>query len=141
MVPGVVLTICATPPLPLPAWLVAGHLRVELLPRVHALPAASTRNLEKLAVVPDESERTAMEIGVLGSVTPGLSALIAESFHVLIVPWKMPAITGADSWSGLLRPDRLYDSVIGPTMTGKESTVLPLKFAVSAGGIVESEPA
>src|ERR1019366_1439260 len=141
MAPGVDLTICATPPLPLPAWLVAGHLIVELLPRVHALPAASTRNLEKLEVVPDESERTAREIGVLGRVTPGLSAAICELFQAVILPWKMPAITGADSCSGLLRPDRLYARVIGPITTGKYSTALPLKLAVSAAGIFESGPA
>src|ERR1035441_9125468 len=108
MAPGVDLTICATPPLPLPAWLLAGHLMVELVPRVHALPAAFARKLEKLAVVPDESERTAMAIGVLGSLTPGLSAAICELFQAVILPWKMPAMTGADSCSGLLRPDKLY---------------------------------
>src|SRR5229473_1547061 len=102
MAPAVDLTICATPPLPLPAWLLAGHLIVELLPRAHALPAAFTRNLEKLEVVPDESERTARAIGVPGRVTPGLSAAICELFQAVI---------------------------------------LPLKFAVSVGGIVESEPA
>ena len=31
--------------------------------------------------------------------------------------------------------------MIGPTMTGKYSTFLPLKFAVSSDGIGESEPA
>ena len=99
------------------------------------------RNREKFWVVPEESERTTMVIGVLGSVTPGLSAAIAALFQLVILPWKMSAMTGADSCSGLLRPDRLYDSVIGPITTGKYSTVLPLKFAVSAAGIGESEPA
>ena len=40
-----------------------------------------------------------------------------------------------------MTPDRLYDTVIGPIRTGKYSTFLPLKFAVSSGGIGESEPA
>src|SRR6266566_4629144 len=140
MAPGVDLTICATPALPLPAWLLAGHLMVELLPSVHALPPPSTRNLEKLAVVPDESERTARTTGVLGRVTPGLSALMAGSFHVLILPPKMPATTGADSCS-LLTPAKLYESVIGPIRMGKYSTVLPLKVDTSSEGIGESEPA
>src|SRR5260370_4743775 len=35
----------------------------------------------------------------------------------------------------------LYAIVIGPMMTGKYSTVLPLKFAVSVVGMGESEPA
>src|SRR5215471_464353 len=140
MAPGVVLTICATPPLPLPACAVDGQLMVELLPSFQSLPAACSRKSEKFAVVPDESERTASAIGVLGRLTPELSALIAGSFQVLILPWKMPAMTGGSSFR-LLTPDRLYDSVIGPSMTGKYSTVLPLKFATSSEGIGESEPA
>src|SRR5580692_5896297 len=119
MAPGVDLTIWATPPLPLPAWAVAGHLMIEPVLSVQALPAPAARNLEKLFVVPDESERTARAIEVLGSVTPGLSAAIAELFHVVILPSKICATTGAESWSGLVRPDRLYDSVIGPITTGK----------------------
>src|SRR5215467_13938400 len=101
MAPGVVLTICATPPLPLPPRLVAGQEMVESLPSFQ-FGAASTRNWEKFLVVPEESERRAMVTGVLGSVTPGLSA----------------AITGADSFR-LLTPDRLYETVIGPITTGK----------------------
>jgi len=91
-------------------------------------------------VVPDESERTAMVIGVLGRLTPGLSALIAGSFQVLIWPWKIFAMTVGSSFR-LLIPVRLYDIVIGPVKTGKYSTVLPLKFATSSEGIGESEPA
>src|ERR1035438_4047924 len=107
MAPGVLLMICATPPLPLPPRLVAGQLMVELLPSFHTLGAASMRNKEKLEVVPEESERRAMGIAVLGSVTPELIAAIAGSFHFVILPWKMFAMTGADSCSGLLTPDRL----------------------------------
>ena len=78
--------ICATPLLPLPARAVAGHLMIELVPSVHALRrGASTRNWEKFWVVPEESERTAMVIAVLGRVTPGLSAAIAGSFHFVIL--------------------------------------------------------
>ena len=118
MAPGVDLMICATPPLPLPAWAMEGHLMIELLPSVHALPPASTRNWEKFWVVPEESERTATVIAVLGRVTPGLSAAIAESFHFVILPEKMFAITGPDSCSGLLRPDRLYETVMGAIRMG-----------------------
>src|ERR1017187_4280653 len=118
MAPGVDLMICATPALPLPPRLVAGQLMVELVPSVHPSPVASTRNWEKFWVVPEESERWAMVIGVLGSVTPELSALIAGSFHVLILPWKMLAMTGADSCS-LLTPDRLYETVTGAMTSGR----------------------
>src|SRR6476659_7975375 len=140
MAPGVDLTICATPALPLPARAVLGHLMVELVPSVHALPADSTRKLEKFAVVPDESERTARVIAVLGRLAPELSALIAGSFQVLILPEKMPAMVAGDSFR-LLTPDRLYASVIGPTMTGKYRIVLPVKPDASLEGMGESEPA
>src|SRR6266550_4278001 len=63
MEPGVDLTTCATPGLPLAARAEDGHLMVELLPRLQALPTASTRNSVKFAVVPEESDRTARVIG------------------------------------------------------------------------------
>src|ERR1700730_6209625 len=118
MAPGVDLMICATPPWPRPARALEGQLMVELEPSFHTLGAALVRNSEKFAVVPEESERTARLIGVLGRLTPGLSALIAGSFHLVILPWKMFAMVGASSFR-LLTPDRLYDIVIGPSMTGK----------------------
>ena len=91
---------------------------VEPLPSVHTLGAAVLRNREKFCVVPEESERTATVIGVLGRLTPGLIAVIAELFHDVILPWKMFAMTGAVSFR-LLTPDRLYAIVIGPIRTGK----------------------
>src|SRR5215469_11267335 len=106
MAPGVDLTIWATPPLPLPACAVEGQLIVELVPSFQSLAAACVRNREKFAVVPEESERTAREIGVLGRLAPGLSALIAGSFQVLILAWKMSAMTVGSSFR-LLIPDRL----------------------------------
>src|SRR6266487_5822177 len=104
MAPGVDLTTCATPGLPLAARAEDGHLMVELLPRVQALGAASTRNSVKFWVVPEESDLTARVIGVLGRLAPELSALIAGSFQVLILPEKTPAMVAGDSF-GLLRPD------------------------------------
>ena len=73
-------------------------------------------------------------IGVLGRLTPGLSAVIAELFQDVILPWKISARTVASSFR-LVTPDRLYEIVIGPRKTGKYSTVLPLKFGTSAAGI------
>src|SRR5215472_2359266 len=82
-----------------------------------------------------------MVIAVLGSETPGLRALIAGSFHLVILAWKKSAMTGPSSLR-LLTPDRLYETVIGPITTGKYSTVLPLKLATSSDGIgAVSEPA
>src|SRR5215469_479586 len=118
MAPGVVLMTCATPLLPWAAWAVEGHVMVELEPSVHALPAAFSRNREKFCVVPDESARTASVIAVAGRLAPGLSVLIAELFQDVILPWKMSAMTVGVSFR-LVTPDRLYDIVIGPMMTGK----------------------
>src|SRR5215469_5258587 len=134
MAPGVDLMICATPPLPLPARAEAGHLIVELLPSVQTLGTAVSRNSEKFCVVPEESERTAGVMVVEGSETPELRAVIAGSFHFVILPWKMFAITVASSFR-LLTPDRLYATEIGPSRMGKYSTVLPLKFASSLEGM------
>src|SRR4029077_14109079 len=139
MAPEVDLTICATPALPLPARAVDGHLMVELLPSVHALGTASLRNRVKFCVVPEESERTATVIGVLGRLTPELIDAMAGSFHLVILPSKMFAMTVGLSFR-LLTPVRLYAIVIGPMMTGKYSTVWPLKSGTSAAGIGESEP-
>src|SRR5260221_1709856 len=133
MAPGVDVMTCATPLFWLAAWAVEGHLMVELEPSVQALPAVFCRNREKFCVVPDESERTAIVIAVLGRLAPGLIALIAELFQDVILPWKMSAMTVGVSFR-LLTPDRLYAIVIGPITTGKYSTFLPLKFALSAGG-------
>src|SRR6516165_732748 len=104
MAPGVDLTICATPPLPLPARAVPGHLMVELLPSVQ-FGAAFSRNSEKFCVVPDESERTAMVIAWLGRVTPELIDVIAELFQFVILPWKMSAMTVGVSFR-VVTPDR-----------------------------------
>src|SRR5437763_10448816 len=139
MAPGVLLTICATPPLPLPPCALEGQLMVELVPSFQTLAAPSVRAREKFAVVPEESERTARLIGVLGRFTPGLSALIAGSFQVLILPRKLFAMVGTSSFS-LLTPARLYDIAIGPRRTGQDRTVLPRKFPTSADGSGEREP-
>src|SRR6516225_10541505 len=133
MAPGVDLMICATPPLPMPARAVGGHLMVELLPSVHALPPAFSRYKEKFCVVPEESERTAMVIGVLGRLVPELSAAIAELFQDVIFPEKISDRVVASSFR-FETPDRLYAIAIGPRKTGKYSTVLPLKFAFSLSG-------
>ena len=99
--------ICATPLLPLPPWLLAGQLMVESLPSFQTPGAPSTRNSEKFWVVPEESERWAMVIEVLGSLTPGFCAAIFGSFHLVILAWKMPAMIGASSFRSLWTPDRL----------------------------------
>src|ERR1700677_1964803 len=95
---GVDLTIAARPLPPSPACAVDGHLMVEAVPSFQALPAASTRYWEKFAVVPDESERTARVMVLLGRLALGLRALIALLFQVVILPWKICARSDAVSF-------------------------------------------
>src|SRR5213592_1804159 len=98
MAPGVPLTIWATPELPLPAWVSAGHSTVEPDFSVHVLGAAATRYLVKFSVVPEPSERWTTVMAVDGSLAPEFSALIAGSSHVLIWRWKIFAIVSASSF-------------------------------------------
>src|SRR5262245_5946739 len=118
MAPSVWLMIWATPEFPLPAWVSAGHWTVEPLPSVQEDGAAVIRYWVKFCVVPEPSDRCATVMLVDGSVTPGLSAAMAGSFQVLMVLEKILAIVSADSCS-LSTPFRLYETVIGPSSTGK----------------------
>ena len=58
-------------------------------------------------------------ISVSGRSASGLSALIAESFHFLMSPWKIPASVSAESCRSST-PERLYETVIGPATVGKK---------------------
>ena len=69
--------------------------------------STSESHVVKPWVVPEESERWTTVMLVLGRLMPGLSALIAGSSQVLILPMKMPATVGPSSFSPLLTPDRL----------------------------------
>src|SRR3954467_9711016 len=110
---------------------------VEPLLRVHVVGAALTRYSVKFCVVPDPSERWATVIFVAGNFTPGLSAAMAGSFHVLMVREKILAIVSAESWS-LSTPDTLYETVIGENRIGKYR-IGSAGLSASAKG--ESEPA
>src|ERR1700735_365206 len=115
----VALTAAATALPPSLAWADFGKEMVEEVPSVQSLPAASTRYWEKLAVVPDESERTSRLIEELGRLALGLRALIAGSFQVVILPEKISASTVASSFrsvaSGTLCPYRSVRPVPEPT--------------------------
>src|SRR5262245_20218306 len=121
MAPGVDFTIWATPELPSPACVPAGHSSSEAAPSVHTpeplLPEAASRNLEKFSVVPEPSARRATTIAVSGRVTPGLSAAIAGSFQFLIWSWKILAIVSGLSFRSFTS-GRLYDIVIGAITVG-----------------------
>src|SRR5438270_1652376 len=82
----------ATPSLPLAPVVPDGHLTSLSAPILDLNSGEeSDRNVVKPFVVPEESERWITVIFVLGRLTPGLSALIAGSFHVLIFAMKMSA--------------------------------------------------
>ena len=56
-----------------------------------------------------------------GRVSPGLSAAMAGSFHLVMVPVKIPAIVGPDSRRFVTRVlpiFRLYMNVVPPATTG-----------------------
>ena len=79
---------------------------VEPEPSVQALPAAVIRYLEKFAVVPEESERTARVIDGARQVGARVERLIAGSFQVVILPWKISARVAESSFRPVT-PDRL----------------------------------
>src|SRR4249919_143273 len=97
MPPSVDCTALATPadfslPSPLPVQLLPGSAG-------QAFVAAALRYLVKFSVVPDSSERKNTLTGVLGSFASGLTLAIAASFHVVILPLKMLAMTSGVSTS------------------------------------------
>ena len=78
------VTIWATPALPLPPWVSAGHSTVEPGASVQVVGAASFSQLVKFCVVPEPSVRWATTMSVDGSLASGLSAAIAASSHLVI---------------------------------------------------------
>ena len=86
----------------------------------------------KFVVVPEPSERCATVIVVDGSVTPGLSAVIAASSHFLTFNEKILARVVPLSWR-VFTSGRLYDTVIGAATVGKFSTVPPWYEPSSSG--------
>ena len=75
----------------------------------------------KSAVAPEPSERTTGVICRAGRFRPGLSALIAGSFHMVIFWVKIPATVDPDSRRFVTRLPlifRLYMSVVPPATSG-----------------------
>src|SRR6476620_4551293 len=93
---------------------------------VQALPGSSfhtplpalERNFVVFSVVPDSSERKKTVMFADGSFAPELSLAIFGSFHVLMVPLKIPESTSAFRTS-LSTPSMLYANAIGPTTIGR----------------------
>src|SRR5262249_34150691 len=73
------------------------------------------------AVVPEPSERTIGTMGRAGSATPGLSALIAGSSHLVMPSVKILVSTSPDSRRFVMRlpPEvRLYMNEVPPATIG-----------------------
>src|SRR4051794_26412054 len=130
MPPGALLTAAVTPSEPFAAW-PPGHCSSLPVPSFQSPPDVASRNLDRMSVLPELSERCTGWTGVAGSCTPGLSAAIFGSFQVLIVPEKMPDRTAGDSlrfWT----PGRLYVKTIAPAVMGMWIALLPVPQRVSA---------
>ena len=67
----------------------------------------------KLLVVPESSERCTAVMWRPGSVTPGLVAAIFGSFHLVILPAKMPASGVGVELQVLSTPSTLKITAIG----------------------------
>ena len=65
---------------------------------VHTFGATAARYCWKFSVVPDLSERDTVVMSVPGSVTPGLSAAMAGSFHLVMSWFMIFASVSGDSW-------------------------------------------
>src|SRR3569833_1163085 len=98
MAPSPCLTPVETPSEPLRPWPPAADGQVLPPGNFHTSGAVASRNLVRLSVVPESSDRSSGLICVEGSFSPELSLAIAGSFHVLILPAKMPAIVLGASW-------------------------------------------
>src|SRR6476620_8274219 len=112
---------------------------------VHFLPvsedqasgAAALRYFVKFSVVPDSSERKKTLIGVAGSVTPLLSAAMAGSFQVVILPTKIFVATSAWSTS-LSTPLTLEAMAMGPVTMGRFQASVPQDALASSASILPS---
>src|SRR5512143_2375431 len=65
------------------------------------------RYVVKMLVVPEPSERWTTLMSVAGRFTPAFCAAIVASFHLVILPRKMPATMSGVIWRGADRPCRL----------------------------------
>ena len=90
MAPGVCLIRAVTPSLPFPATPIG---QVTLVPSpTWSLNSGliALRCFVKTKVVPLPSERSQTVIAVAGSFAPSFALAIAASFHLVILPRKMP---------------------------------------------------
>ena len=69
--------------------------------------------------MPDPSERCATVMSVAGSFAPGFRAVIALSFHFVILPRKMSASTAPVNFNSAFTPGMLYTGTTAPRTVGK----------------------
>ena len=89
MHPGLAWHACTMPPLPIAATapVTFGHATVVPGGIVHPDGSDAVRNELNKKVSPELSERCTVMMGMSGNVTPGFSAAILASFHLVILPW------------------------------------------------------
>src|SRR5450830_333565 len=118
MEPAVCFMEAATPALPLPPWPV-GHCTDLPAPTFGAQWGLwPLSHVVKMEVGPEPSARWTTWIAVDGSVTPGLSAAMAGSFHFVIVPRNIFAIVAPSRLSGFVTSGRLYETTTAPRQVG-----------------------
>ena len=93
-----------------------------------------------MKVVPLPSERCTTTTSIAGSFTPELRMAFRGSFHLVILPMKMPAITTGDTRSSFVTPGRLYVRTTAPIPVGTCSADPPFAAASSASDIGASVP-
>ena len=133
-------TIPATPELPLEANPATGHDTDLPCPTLvlHVVLTA-LRYPVKTKVVPELSERWTGIMSLSGRVVVGLRAWIAASFHFVIVPRYMFAMTSPVKCRPVGIPGRLYAMVTAPIVSGICSALGRFVASVALKGA--SEPA
>src|SRR5437588_835989 len=121
MAPSACLTAAVTPSEPL-APVPVGQGTSLAAPKVHTEGATAVRYSVKTPVVPEPSDRWTTWMPMLGNEALGLSALMAASFHLVILPAKMPASVWPDSLRSLT-PLRLYSTAMPPAVQGISMTL------------------
>jgi len=90
-------------------------------------------------VVPLPSDRCTTRMSRAGSLAPALSDAMRLSFHFVILPRKMSAITSPLRFSGCVRSGTLYVITTAPSTVGKCRIGPPFALLISASVIGASD--
>ena len=76
--------------------------------------------------VPDPSARCTTTMSVAGRDRPALMLVSRASFHLVIFPRKMSAMTSGVNFTGCASPGKLYATTTAPSTVGMWSTLPPI---------------